>query len=41
MFLGQDMYIRGLRVFTFVYDESIYIMLRILPNSTCALGRVV
>ena len=41
MFLGQDMYIRGFEGFHVVYDKSINIMPKILPNSTCALRRVV
>ena len=32
---------RGLKVSTFLYDKSFYIMPRVLSNSACALRRVI
>ena len=41
MFLDLDMCVAGFGVSSFVYDKSIYIMPRVLSNSTCALRGVV
>ena len=41
MFFCQNMCIEGFGVTSFVYNEFVYIMPKILSNSTCALRGMV